>query len=149
MNKANSGSGASSIMVIITIVCLTVFGVLALVSVRSENRLSDKTMDAITARYDADVEAQKILAQVDEALYQSSDTETLRQQLAAIPGVTLSDDGTVIEFRTEISPDLYLVVRLDQLYPGAATNRYRVLSYRQINTKEWNPDTGENLYSGN
>lgn len=147
-NSSRSGSGASSIMVIITVVCMTVFGVLALVSVRSENKLSYKTTEAVVTRYGAEADLQRTLAAVDEALYQSADTATLAQRLTALEGVEYAASDGKIHIRRVIDGDLVFEVVLGELNLGAAADRYTVLSYKQINTKEWSPSSDANVWLG-
>lgn len=150
MNRSSaprSGAGASSIMVIIMIVCMTVFGVLAIVSVRTEQQLSQKTTDTFVTRYEADAQAQRTIARIDEILLQSS-SDTLRANIESIEGVTLSVDGTEIRFEQPIDDNISLVVVLGDLRPGAASNRYAILSYRQVNNSAWDPDTGTTIFEG-
>lgn len=146
--SSRSGSGASSILVIITVVAMTVFGVLALVTVQTENRLTNKTTDVFTARYEADAEAQHTLALIDEALYESTTLTELSQRLADIGGVSLSEDGTTITIEQPVDDNIILVIILGNLRLGEQSERYTIWSYKQINIKEWNPDSAVNVWQG-
>lgn len=134
-SSARSGAGASSVMVIIMIVSLTVFAVLAIVSVRSENNLTQKTTQTFAARYEADAGAQRTIALVDQAIYRST-AETLRQNVEAVPGVSLSEDGASIHFIQAVTEDISLVVELGNIAPGAEQSRYTVLVYQQIKSEK-------------
>lgn len=56
--------GGSSLLVIFSVLCLTVFALLSLSTVQAEKRLSDTTADAVTAYYQADLEAERIFARL-------------------------------------------------------------------------------------
>lgn len=56
--------GGSSLLVIFAVLCLTVFALLCLSTVQAEKRLSDTAADAVTAYYEADLEAEQIFARL-------------------------------------------------------------------------------------
>ena len=64
------GVGASSILLILVVVSLTLFASLALIQARSDASLTDKTAVSVSAFYDADARAQRMIAALDDALKQ-------------------------------------------------------------------------------
>lgn len=56
--------GGCSLLVIFAVLCLTVFALLGLATVQAEDRLSDASMEAVRAYYDADCRAEEILARL-------------------------------------------------------------------------------------
>jgi len=66
MNKKNlfSGSviGGSSLLVIFSVLCLTVFTMLALGTVQAESRIAEASARSVTDYYRADLEAEQIFA---------------------------------------------------------------------------------------
>lgn len=56
--------GGSSLMVIFAVLCLTVFAILALSTVLADARLSDAYALSVTDYYQADCEAEEIIAQL-------------------------------------------------------------------------------------
>ena len=54
--------GASSLLVIFAVLCLTVFALLSLNTVMAEKRMADASAQAVAAYYEADLEAEKIFA---------------------------------------------------------------------------------------
>ena len=54
--------GGSSLLVIFSILCLTIFTLLALSTAQADKRLSDASIKAVSDYYDADLEAEKILS---------------------------------------------------------------------------------------
>ena len=67
--KRGFGSmGASSVLMIFVVLCLTTFGVLSLVSAKADLRLTDKTLAAAEEYYAADAEVEILLSRIDAAL---------------------------------------------------------------------------------
>ena len=56
--------GASSLLVIFAVLCLTVFALLSLNTVMAEKRMADASAQAVAAYYEADLEAEKIFARL-------------------------------------------------------------------------------------
>ena len=56
--------GASALLVVFSVLCLTVFAMLSLTTARAERRLSDASAAAVTAYYAADLEAEEIFARL-------------------------------------------------------------------------------------
>lgn len=56
--------GASSLLVIFAVLCLTVFALLSISTVRADGRLGDHIQNAVTGYYAADCQAEEILAQL-------------------------------------------------------------------------------------
>lgn len=56
--------GGSSLLVIFAVLCLTVFALLSLSTALAEKRLADASAQAVTAYYEADLEAERIFARL-------------------------------------------------------------------------------------
>ena len=56
--------GASALLVVFSVLCLTVFAMLALSTAQAERRLSDTSAAAVQAYYAADLEAEEIFARL-------------------------------------------------------------------------------------
>ena len=56
--------GASALLVIFAVLCLTVFAMLSVSTAQAEQRLSDASAAAVEADYAADLEAEKIFARL-------------------------------------------------------------------------------------
>ena len=69
MTKKRFGSmGASSVLMIFIVLCLTAFGVLSLVSARSDLRLTNRALTAAEEYYAADARTEALLSAVDQKL---------------------------------------------------------------------------------
>lgn len=56
--------GGCSLLVIFAVLCLTVFALLSLSTAQAEKRMSDASMQAVTAYYAAELEAEQIFARL-------------------------------------------------------------------------------------
>lgn len=90
--------GGSSLLVSFAVLCLTVFALLSLSTVQAEKRLSDAAADAVTAYYEADLEAERIFARLRSG-------ETL-------PGV--QESAGIYSYTCPISENQTLLVKLQK-----------------------------------
>jgi hypothetical protein len=119
--------GGSSLLVIFAVLCLTVFALLGLSTVRADQRLADACADTVSAYYQADCQAQTILAQL---------------RAGQLPeGVTV--DGGVYTYSCPISDTqaLYVEVRLEG-------TEYTVLRWQEASTAAWQPDDSLLVWDG-
>ncbi len=65
------GVGASSILMIFVVLCLTMFGVLSFVTANADYKFSTKNANAVENYYEASSSAQQKLAEIDSALLQA------------------------------------------------------------------------------
>ncbi|MDO4572903.1 MAG: hypothetical protein Q4C13_06000 [Clostridia bacterium] len=129
------GAGASSILLIIVVVCLTLFGVLAFVTARNDAALTGRMMDGAARYYAADEAAQRAIMAVDDWLAAGRAGEPA--------GVTLTEeaDGS-LSFSVAADETHTLFVTL-----GVEAGRCRILRYSYENTAEWSADTAQELFS--
>lgn len=112
-------AGLSALLVIFAVLCLTVFAVLSLSTVRADRRLQEQSASAVEGWYAADTAAETILARLRAG-------ET-------VPHV--EQDGTVYRYACKISETqaLAVEVRLE----GQA---YTILRWQSVSTACWQPD---------
>ncbi len=129
------GVGASSILLILVVVSLTLFASLALIQARSDAALTEKTAVSIDAFYDADARAQKMLAALDDALRAGLPPEN-------VEGVTRQADGTY-DFSIGSSDG-------HTLYVSVSTNggTCAVTNYRYESAAEWVGQNAGTLWQG-
>jgi len=119
--------GGSSLLVIFAVLCLSVFAMLALSTVRADDRMADASVDAIAAYYRADAEAESLLS---------------RLRSGEVPeGVGVS--GDLYTYTCTISDTRVLQVEVQ-----VNGNRYKVLRWQEQSTADWNPDTELNVWTG-
>lgn len=152
--------GASSVLMIFIVLCLTAFGVLSLVSARADLRLTNKTVDAAEEYHRADARTDELLSVIDQKLAdacaQVSDlsaaeaparyTALLRDSLFALEGVRL--DGDRVFLTVSMSDGREIRTELELLPPGER-DRYRVLSRQLYAAADGNiEDGGLNVWPG-
>ena len=120
--------GGSSLLVAFAVLCLTVFALLSLSTVRADGRLAGASVQAVQDYYAADVQAQEILARLRNG-------ETPE-------GVTLSGSGLLqAGYAVPISDTQELQVEVILYLDG-----YEVLSWQAVPAGEWAPDDGLDLW---
>ena len=123
--------GTCSLLVIFAVLCLTVFALLGLSTVRADGRLSDASAKAVSAYYESDCQAEAILA---------------RLRAGELPeGVeeSITPEGRTCVYTCPISDTqtLAVEVRLE----GA---NYDILRWQAVYTGDWEPDETLDLWDG-
>ena len=119
--------GGSSLLVIFAVLCLTVFALLGLSTVQAGGRLSQSTVQAVSAYYQADCQAEEMFA---------------RLRTGEMPaGVTKAED--VYSYICPISDTQQLRVEHQKEPDG-----WTVLRWQAESTADWNADDGLNLWDG-
>lgn len=131
---SRAGIGASSILLILVAVCLTVFCALALMSARGDRTLTERTYASARAYYASDAAAQRTLACADAALAEGD-----AAALAAL-GVEETEDGRYT-FQAEADDGHTLDVAFTR-----ENGRLAVQSYRYLARQSEPADEGQALY---
>lgn len=119
--------GGSSLLVIFAVLCLTVFALLGLSTVQADRRLSDASAEAVRAYYAADVQAEKILAQLREG---------------QVPqGVAVN--GEFYAYVCPISDTQELQVQL-----RCSDGTWEVLEWKAVSTASWETDDTITVWDG-
>ena len=119
--------GASSLLVIFAVLCLTVFSLLSISTVQADGRLGDKTQAAVYGYYGADCEAEAILA---------------RLRAGEIPAGVAKKDG-VFSYACQISPTQMLIVEVT-----VAGADYTVHRWQAVSTTQWQADERIPVWTG-
>lgn len=128
------GLGASSVLLILVAVCLTMFAALSLVQARRDAALAHKTEASVRTYYDADARAQEMLAELDAAWQAGGDP-------ASVAGVIEQDGAYVFSVETDDAHALNVLVAFDG-------ERMRVMRYRYESVGEWAAGSGDALWQG-
>ncbi|HPX70459.1 MAG TPA: hypothetical protein PLO47_01840 [Bacillota bacterium] len=119
--------GGSSLLVIFAVLCLTVFALLSLSTVKAGTRLSEKRSEAVRAYYEADSRAEEILA---------------RLRLGELPeGVELKGDIYAYECSVSDAASLAVELRLNG-------EDWEVLRWQLIPASEWEADDSLPVWIG-
>ena len=119
--------GGSSLLVIFAVLCLTVFALLGLSTVQADTRLSDASAEAIEAYYNADCEAESILARLRNG-------ET-------VDGVEI--DGSWYSYSCPVNENQSLFVTVELTDDG-----YTVWQWQMLPTIQWESDDSLVVWDG-
>ena len=119
--------GLSSLLVIFAVLCLTVFTLLSVSTVSAHQRLAQSSRQAITDYYQADSQAEEILAKL---------------RSGEVPqGVTR--EGNQYTYSCPISDTQTLVVRVE-----VAGENYQILRWQAISTENWETEDKLPVWDG-
>lgn len=130
--KSGIGVGMASVLMIVMVLAFTTFGILSLVSARADSELSRKSKALAASWYAAEGRMQEQLAELDMALKAGEDR--------------FAQDGT-LELTEPAGEGRVLQVSLEKTDENAE-NRYKIVKYELVNTNEWNPDSGFEVWDG-
>lgn len=119
--------GGSSLLVIFAVLCLTVFALLGLSTVQADIRLADASARAVEAYYQANRQANEILARL-----------RLGEE---IPDVTVQGNRYCYQCPISDTQSLFVTVLLDG-------QNYTILQWQSAGTALWLPDDSLPVWDG-
>lgn len=126
-HDAPAAVGGSSLLVIFASLCLVVFALLGLSSVQADGRLSAASAQAVSAYYQADAQAEAILA---------------RLRAGELPdGVTR--DGSNYHYQCPVSETQALQVTV-----ALNGDTYDILQWQVVSTTDWNVADAPTVWDG-
>ena len=125
--------GGSSLLVIFAVLCLTIFALLSLSTVQADSRLGDAAAEAVTGYYEADTQAETILA---------------RLRTGEVPqGVTVTGSGTLTaSYACPISDAQEL--RVQVVFHGPLGDDYTITRWQAVSVADWVPDDSLDVWNG-
>ena len=122
MSKKRKGitlTGGSSLLVIFAVLCLTVFALLTLSTVKADLRLADAAVRSVMEYYSADSAAEEILANLREGCVPQGITRT----------------GNLFAYSCPVSDaqELQVIVEINR-------DEYQIKQWKVVSTTEWMPD---------
>lgn len=131
MRKVSSISppavGASSLLVIFAVLCLTVFSLLSISTVQADRQLADHTANAITGYYLADSQAELILARLRSGEFPEN----------------VQEENGVYKYYCTISDTQALAVEV-----AVTGSSYRILRWQAVSTTDWQADDRLPVWDG-
>lgn len=119
--------GGISLLVVFAVLCLTVFALLSLTTVRADQRLADAAVQNVTKYYAADCEAQAVLARLRNGEMPEGVSRT----------------GDIYRYTCPVSSTQALEVEVQ-----IQGTEYTILRWQMAFTGEWNPDDSLDLWDG-
>ena len=126
--------GGSSLLVVFAVLCLTVFALLSLSTVRADTRLADASAQAVEAYYAADCQAQEILARLRAG---EVPPEVNPDWFSALAGETYTYAVPISD-----TQELEVEVRFD-----SADGSWTVLRWQAVPVGGWE-ETGVEIWDG-
>lgn len=131
--------GASSLLVIFAVLCLTVFALLSLSTVQADKRLADASTEAAMAYYTADLEAERIFALLRAG--EVPENVTIQSYSVPVEGDAVS--GRLFTYACTISETQKLAVELAE-----QNGVWTVLRWQMVSTEEWDNDDSISIWDG-
>lgn len=149
------GIGAASIVLVLAIVCLSVFAALTLSSAKGDYSLSQKNLDRTSAYYQASNAANEQVGVIDEKLwklYRKSKgkkdyMKKVRRSFAKMKGISYNTKKKTIEFQESISEKQQLSITLKIDYPKKKDDPcYEVIKWKKEAVGTWKKDDSLPVY---
>ena len=129
--EAQPAVGGSALLVIFAVLCLTIFALLGLSTVQADKRLAEASAEAVKKYYEADTEAEMILA-------------SLRQGQVPIEGASKTEkNGDVYYYRCDVSEVQALEVEVK-----ITEESYEILRWQLVSTTDWEADDSLDVWNG-
>ena len=125
--EAPPAVGGSSLLVIFAVLCLTIFALLSLSTVQADRRMAEASYQAVQGYYEADTEAELILANLRSG--NLPDNVTKKDNLYSY--TCQVSENQALEVEVQITED-----------------SYRVLRWQLVSTTEWEADDGLDVWDG-
>lgn len=126
-------AGLSILLVIFAVLCLTVFAVLSIATVNTDRKLADRAVSHTAAWYEADGEAELILAQ----LRSGQVPEGVRE------AGTDEEGRTIYEYTCLLSDTQALEVRA-----AVDAEGYEILRWQLVSTIDWSAEDDLSVWDG-
>lgn len=127
--------GGASLLVVFAVLCLTVFALLSLSTVRADGRLSEVSARSVEEFYRADCQAQEVLAQLRGGEKVSQDIQVTSKKI--------SEDGVRYSYDCPISDTQTLEVTVE-----FRDGEYTVRRWQAVPTGDWSVDDSLTVWDG-
>jgi hypothetical protein len=119
--------GGSSILTIFAVLCLIVFALLSLSTAKADSRLMEKSIEAVSSYYKADLQAEEILAQI---------------RSGEIPK-SVRKEGNVYFFECSVDENQQLQVEV-KVHEG----NYKIMRWQKVYVGNWTADNSVDVWDG-
>jgi len=139
VNKSGIGVGSASIVLVFAVLCLTVFSLITYVVAGNDKAIVDAKAELVTAYYEADAEAERILADLlaadaVPATVRGVDIHTGRDE-------TTGADTTYFLYPISDTKTLYVSLAI-------GGDSFDILNWHMYDTDEWETDDSLNVWTG-
>ena len=141
------GIGTTSILMVFVILILVTFSILSLSGAKTDQKLGDMTLKRMRDYYQAEDQAEKKLAQIDQKLFLAKGQSNFVNTLSDIDGIEIVEEERLICYKEIMSDKQYLdiVIQLkwnakEQIY------QYNKIKWQTAVTGDWNIDVEPPVY---
>ncbi len=127
-------SGASSMLVIFAVLCMTIFAILSLSTVLADSRLADASAAAVEDYYEADGKAEEVLAQLRGGI----EPEDLELQV-----LENNAEEKVYYYHLPVGEKQELLVVV-----GVSGEDYHIYQWQTVSTVDWQNDESIKVWDG-
>lgn len=143
-NKSGIGVGSASIVLIFAVLCLTVFTLITYIAAGNYKNLVDAERDLVTGYYEADALAERVLLELTAAAQGDIIETASGDPFGADVSFEYYEHGGIMAY-------FYCPINeVKSLYVSAVIRHgsCSVLSWRMVDTDEWEPDGSINVWDG-
>jgi len=126
--------GVSSLLVVFSVLCLTVFAMLSLMTVQADKRLLQTSVSTIEARAEADAKAQEILSKLRAGKIPAGVKSALGEGLFG-SGAEIPEGMPVYTYSCPVTENAHLEVAV-----AVNGSDYRILRWQEVSDIEWESD---------
>ncbi len=141
--------GSTSILMVFSVLCLTIFAVLSFVTTNYERKLSEKTAAAVLNFYEADSHAEEILAEMQKMLNANTEPGLIDEFSAQFEQedflVSPLEDPMNFSFSFEVPIDEKQVLHISATVKNGII---MVNSWIILSTGSWSVDNRLNVWTG-
>ncbi len=135
--------GSASIIMVFSVLCLTVFAVLSLVTANSEYELAVRSADVVKNYYSADASATEKIAAI-KGIADDSDFAAVQTKSTELGVICESEGyGITLSFEEPVTDTQALSVRVS--YSGG---EILVKEWKLVSTDEWTPNENMEFWDG-
>lgn len=148
--------GGITLLTVFLVLCLTVFGVLSLVSARADARLCEKNTAQVKAYYAADSKAEEELRSLSLTLrsaqaesVQAGDETEFWRLIATAEGERFDAKERTLSYAVPVTEEQELRVKLRVIAPTTGRDAdYEILVWRTVVTVDYEIDNSLNVWDG-
>ncbi len=153
------GPGMTSLLMIFVVLCMVALAILTLASVQVDNSLNARSYQANEAFYQASVDVQKTLFDVDQKLLAArtaanGDVATYAAQIAKLGAKVApaaqdaaADPNAPMQLAIVVPVDKDRQIQAEISIPQSLTGpRYQLVAHRAINVSSWDAEQNIGLY---
>lgn len=138
-----TGFGITSIAVVFTVLCFTIFSVLSLSTAAFEKKLSDKSAQAVKNYYAADLACSQTASAFKQLWQADASLQTVKEYAALAGARCVKDEtGVLVSFSSTIDQEQTLFVLLH------LGKQFSIEQWQVVSTSDWQPDESIDLWSG-